>query len=99
MNTHVDLSPSWQVKFGRTKGMGPEKDMAQEKGMALEEKGMALGKRGMARRHAKRGWGKHYLLLINITCSNTNVRYLKQNIHKVDAMNKILYYVTRESLH
>ena len=45
MNTHVDLSPSWQVKFGRTKGMGPEKDMAQEKkGMALEEKGMALGK-------------------------------------------------------
>ena len=39
--------------------MGPEKDMAQEKGMALEEKGMALGKRGMARRHAKRGWGKH----------------------------------------
>ena len=28
--------------------------------MALEEKGMALGKRGMARRHAKRGWGKHY---------------------------------------
>ena len=53
MNTHMDLSPSWQVKFGRTKGMGPEKDMAQEK------KGMALGKRGMARRHAKRGWGKH----------------------------------------
>ena len=31
MNTHVDLSPSWQVKFGRTKGMGPEKDMALEK--------------------------------------------------------------------
>ena len=31
MNTHVDLSPSWQVKFGRRKGMGPEKDMAQEK--------------------------------------------------------------------
>ena len=28
--------------------------------MALEEKGMALEKRGMARRHAKRGWGKHY---------------------------------------
>ena len=28
--------------------------------MTLEEKGMALGKRGMARRHAKRGWGKHY---------------------------------------
>ena len=28
--------------------------------MAMEEKGMALGKRGMARRHAKRGWGKHY---------------------------------------
>ena len=53
MNTHVDLSPSWQVKFGRTKGMGLEKDMA------LEEKGMALGQRGMARRHAKRGWGKH----------------------------------------
>ena len=26
MNTHVDLSPSWQVKFGRTKGMGPKKD-------------------------------------------------------------------------
>ena len=31
MNTHVDLSPSWQVKFGRIKGMGPEKDMVQEK--------------------------------------------------------------------
>ena len=39
--------------------MGLEKDMALEKGMSLEEKGMALGKRGMARRHAKRGWGKH----------------------------------------
>ena len=25
MNTHVDLSPSWQVKFGRTKGMGAGK--------------------------------------------------------------------------
>ena len=35
---------------------------------ALEEKGMALGKRGMARRHAKRGWGKHYFL--NITASS-----------------------------
>ena len=53
MNTHVDLSPSWQVKFGRTKVMGLEKDMA------LDEKGMALQKRGMARRHAERGWGKH----------------------------------------
>ena len=46
--------------------MGPEKDMAQEKrqsagrkGHGAGEKGMALGKRGMARRHAKRGWGKH----------------------------------------
>ena len=54
MKTHVDLCPSWQ------RGMGLEKDIALgKKGMALEEKGMALGKRGMARRHAKRGWGKH----------------------------------------
>ena len=68
MNTHVDLSPSWQIKFGRTKGMGPEKDMALEKGMALEEKGMALGKWGMVRRHAKRGWGKHYKYKADVHC-------------------------------
>ena len=58
-NTHVDLSPSWQVKFGRTESMGLEKDMALEKRHGAGKKGMALGKRGMARRHAKRGWGKH----------------------------------------
>ena len=57
MNTQVDLSPSWQVKFGSRKRIRRRK-----KGMALEEKGMALGKRGMARRHAKRGWGKHLIL-------------------------------------
>ena len=33
---------------------------AGRKGHGAGEKGMALGKRGMARRHAKRGWGKHY---------------------------------------
>ena len=44
-----------------------EKGHIAGKGMALEEKGMALGKRGMARRHAKRGWGKHYMHLhINV---------------------------------
>ena len=31
--------------------------------MTLEEKGMALGKGGMARRHAKRGCGKHYMYM------------------------------------
>ena len=40
--------------------MGLEKDMALEKRHGAGKKGMALGKRGMARRHAKRGWGKHY---------------------------------------
>ena len=55
----MDLSPSWQVKFGRTESMGLEKDMALEKRHGAGKKGMALGKRGMARRHAKRGWGKH----------------------------------------
>ena len=39
MNTHVYLSPSWQVKFGRTKGMGPEKDMALEKRHGAGKKG------------------------------------------------------------
>ena len=62
MNTHVDLSPNWQVKFGRTKGFGLEKDMAQEKRHGAGRKGHGAGKkRGMARRHAKRGWGKHYI--------------------------------------
>ena len=37
-----------------------EKDMVLEKRHGTRRKGMALGKRGMARRHAKRGWGKHY---------------------------------------
>ena len=46
MNTHVDLSPSWQVKFGRTKGMGPEKDMAQEKRHGAGRKGHGAGKKG-----------------------------------------------------
>ena len=41
--------------------MGLEKDMALEKRHGAGKKGMALGKRGMARRHAKRGWGKHYI--------------------------------------
>ena len=44
--------------------------------MALEEKGMALGKRGLARRHAKRGWGKHYLVSLGnmiFPCSVTNI--------------------------
>ena len=55
--------------------MGPEKDMAQEKrqsagrkGHGAGEKGMALGKRGMARRHAKRGWGKHYAMILDVYC-------------------------------
>ena len=30
MNTEVDLSLSWQVKFGRTKGMGLERHMVLE---------------------------------------------------------------------
>ena len=40
MNTHVDLSPSWQVKFGRTKGMGPEKRHGAGR------KGHGAGKKG-----------------------------------------------------
>ena len=56
----MDLSPSWQVKVWVNKGMGLEKDMALEKRDGAGKKGMALGERGMARRHAKRGWGKHY---------------------------------------
>ena len=46
MNTHVDLSPSWQVKFGRTKGMGPKKDKAQEKRHGAGRKGHGAGKKG-----------------------------------------------------
>ena len=46
MNTHVDLSPSWQVKFGRTKGMGLEKDMALEKRHGAGRKGHGAGKKG-----------------------------------------------------
>ena len=42
MNTYVDLSPSWQVKFGRTKAMGMKKDMALEKKAWRWKKGMAL---------------------------------------------------------
>ena len=37
-----------------------KRQSAGRKGHGAGEKGMALGKRGMARRHAKRGWGKHY---------------------------------------
>ena len=48
-----------QVNFGRTIGMGLEKDMALEKRHGIGRKGQGAGKRGMARRHAKRGWGKH----------------------------------------
>ena len=45
MNTHVDLSPSWQVKVWENKRHGAEKEHdAGKKVMALEEKGMALGK-------------------------------------------------------
>ena len=36
-----------------------KRQSAGRKGHGAGEKGMALGKRGMARRHAKRGWGKH----------------------------------------
>ena len=50
----------YPVKVWVNKGMGLEKDMALEKRHGARKKGMALGKRGMARRHAKRGWGKHY---------------------------------------
>ena len=32
VNTHVDLSPNWQVKFGAKRGMGPEKGMTLRKG-------------------------------------------------------------------
>ena len=39
-----------------------KRQSAGRKGHGAGEKGMALGKRGMARRHAKRGWGKHYIL-------------------------------------
>ena len=38
-----------------------KRQSAGRKGHGAGEKGMALGKRGMARRHAKRGWGKHYI--------------------------------------
>ena len=46
MNTHVDLSPSWQVKFGRTKAMGMKKDMALEKRHGDGRKGHGTGKKG-----------------------------------------------------
>ena len=39
-----------------------KRQSAGRKGHGTGEKGMALGKRGMALRHAKRGWGKHYLI-------------------------------------
>ena len=66
MNTHMDLSPSCQVKVwenkrlwaGKGHGAG-KRQSAGRKGHGAWEKGMALGKRGMALRHAKRGWGKH----------------------------------------
>ena len=60
MNT-LDLSHSWQVKVWENKRLWAGKGHgAGRKGHGAGEKGMALGKRGMARRHAKRGWGKHY---------------------------------------
>ena len=46
MNTHVDLSRSWQVKFDRTKGMGLEKDMGLEKRHGARRKGHGTGKKG-----------------------------------------------------
>ena len=46
--------------------MGLEKNMALEKrhgagrkGHGPRKKGHCVGTKGMARRHAKRGWGKH----------------------------------------
>ena len=36
-----------------------KRQSAGRKGHGAGKNGMALGKRGMARRHAKRGWGKH----------------------------------------
>ena len=59
MNTHVDLPPGWQVKFGRTKGMGLEQDMVLEKRHGVGRNGHGAGKKGHGRRHANRGWGKH----------------------------------------
>ena len=57
----MDLSHSWQVKVWDNKRLWAGKGQgAGRKGHGAGEKGMALGKRGMARRHAKRGWGKHY---------------------------------------
>ena len=52
MNTHLDLSPSWLLSLGEQKAWGRKRTWRWKKGMAL-------GKGGMARRHAKRGWGKH----------------------------------------
>ena len=43
MNTHVDLSPSWQVKYGRTKGMGQEKAWHWKKRAWRWEKGAWRG--------------------------------------------------------
>ena len=48
--------------------------------MALKEKGMALGKRGMARRHAKRGWGKHYNMILYTLISY----FYHLNVHEMD---------------
>ena len=45
--------------------MGPEKDMALEKRHGAGRKGHGAGKRGMARRHAKRGLGKHYQVILS----------------------------------
>ena len=45
----MDLSPSWQVnvvKFGRTKGVGLEKDMALEKRHGAGRKGHGARKKG-----------------------------------------------------
>ena len=50
--------------------LGPEKDMAQEKGRALEEKGMALGKR--AWRWEKGAWRG---AMLKGAGGNTKVKY------------------------
>ena len=51
--------------------------------MALEEKGMALGKRGMARRHGKRGWGKHYCQSLKVENKNSSMKtWMQKFVHR-----------------
>ena len=60
----------------------------EEKGMTLGKKGMALGKRGMALRHAKRGWGKHY-----VSIKFEDLRYFSWNLQpqKIQLLSFLIF--------